>query len=328
MAFSNSISRTTFDTRKVIERSFGRCRIKAEMISAEYIEIARDQLYLLLSDLANQGVPLWCIEKQIYPLYQGVGDLVLDIGTVDVLNSNLRMLQEVTGTDVDTSTSRTTDFTTDTFVSTAGIRWSQASVPISLDRSDDGTTWTTVQTETPEASAGEWTWFDLDSVVASRFFRIVATTGTLGFSQVYLGNMPNEINLYRMNRDDYTMLPNKAFESNRPLQFWFDRQINQPIMHLWPLPNEAAEVMQIVLWRHRYIMDVGTMTQEIEVPQRWVQAIVSCLAARLALETAEVDPNLIPLLDSKAQNDLYIAQMEEQDNSTFSLAPNFSAYTR
>jgi hypothetical protein len=57
-------------------------------------------------------------------------------------------------------------------------------------------------------------------------------------------------------------------------------------------------------------MDVGTMTQELEVPQRWYEAIVSMLAAKLALEFAEANPQMIPLPDSKAKEALYIAQME------------------
>lgn len=328
MAFSGTISQTVFDTRKAIERAYGRCRIKSETISAEYIEIANQQLYLLLSDLANQGVPLWCIEKQVYPLYEGVGNVTLDIGTVDVLNSNLRQLQEVTGTNVDTLTERVISFATATEVTTVGIQWSAASVPVVLARSDDGIIWETIQTETVDASAGEWSWFDLSSVVAARYLRVQALNGSLGFSRIFTGNNPNEITLYRMNRDDWTALPNKAFLSNRPLQFWFDRQVNQPVMRFWPIPNAAAETSQIVLWRHRYIMDVGSMTQEIEVPQRWHQAIVSMLAARLALETAEVDAGLIPLLDGKAEKDLYVAQLEEQDNSPWNLVPDFSAYTR
>lgn len=328
MAFSGTISQTVFNTRKVIDRAFGRCRVKPQMVSAEYIDIANDQMYLLLSDLANQGVPLWCIEKQIYPLYDGVGDITLDIGTVDVLNSNLRWLQEVEGTNTDAATYRIIDYTSDAFVSSVGILWSAASVPISLSRSDDGVVWEVIQTETPSAAAGEWTWFDLDSVVAARYFRVLATSGTLGFSDIYTGNMPTEIPLARLNRDDYTNLPNKVFQSNRPLQYWFDRQINQPVMHLWPIPNAQAEAMQIVLWRHRYIMDVGAMTEELEIPQRWAQAIVSMLASRLSYEIAEVDPGLIPLLETKADKDLYIAQLEERDNSPFNLAPGMSVYTR
>lgn len=328
MAFSNTVSQTVFNTRRVIDNAIRRCKLTAQQITAEHIDIANDQLYLFLSDLANQGAPLWCIEKQIYPLYDGVGDITMTDGTVDILNSNFRWLQQVTGTNVDTSTTRTVTFTTDIFVANVGIYWTAAAVPIALERSDDGAIWTTIQTETPTATAGQWTWFDLDSSVAARYFRVRATSGTLSFSQIYLANTPTEIPLARMNRDDYTNLPNKAFQSDRPLQYWFDRQVNNPIMHMWPVPNEAATVCQIVVWRQRYIMDVGTMTQDIEVPQRWLEAIVSGLAAKMALELVEVDVSLIPILDQKAAIALNIAQMEERDNSPMMIAPNISPYTR
>ena len=328
MAFSNTVSQTVFNTRRVIDNAIRRCKVPAQQITSEHIDIANDQLYLFLSDLANQGAPLWCIEKQIYPMYDGVGDITMTDGTVDILNSNFRWLQPVTGSNLDTSTSRTVTFPSDTFVANVGIFWSAAAVPVALERSDDNVTWTTIQTETPTASAGEWTWYDLDSSVAARYFRVRATTGTLSFSQIYLANTPTEIPLARMNRDDYTNLPNKAFQSNRPLQYWFDRQVNNPIMHMWPVPNEAATVAQIVVWRQRYIMDVGSMTQEVEVPQRWLEAIVSGLAAKMALELVEADANLIPILDQKAAAALYIAQMEERDNSPMMIAPNISPYTR
>lgn len=328
MAYSGTVSQTTFNTRKVIENSARRCKLPPQSLSAEHVEVANDQLYLLLSDLSNRGIQLWTIEKQIYPLYNGVGDITLDTGTLDVLNSNLRTLQQVTGTNTDTSTSRTVFFTTATLVTTVGIKWSAPAVPLSLQRSNDGATWTTIQTETPTASAGEWTWFDLDSSVATTYFRVLATSGTLGFSRIYLGNTPTEIPLARISRDDYTNLPNKSFQSNRPLQFWLDRQVQQPIMHLWPVPNNAAEDYQIVLWRQRYIMDVGTMTEEIEVPQRWYDAIVAMLAAKLAMEYIEVDPQMIPMLDAKAKEALYFAQQEERDNSPMMILPNISMYTR
>ena len=327
MAYSNTVSQTVFNTRRVIETAARRCKLTAQSLTPEHVDIANDQLFMLLSDLSNRGIQLWCIEKQIYPLYNGLGDLTLDTGTVDVLNSNLRTLQQVTGINTDTSTTRTVNFTTDTFVTTVGILWSAAAVPVALERSDDNVTWTTIQTETTTATAGQWTWFDLESSVATVYFRVRATTGTLGFSQIYLANTPTEIPLARLNRDDYTNLPNKSFQSNRPLQFWFDRQVQQPVMHLWPVPNEEAEVNQIVLWRQRYIMDVGTMTQEIEVPQRWYEAIVAMLASRLALEYIEVDPSMISMLDAKAKESLYFAQQEERDNSPMMILPNIAMYT-
>ena len=328
MAYSNTVSQTVFNTRKVIENAIRRCKLPAESITAEYVDIANDQLYLLLSDLANMGAPLWCIEKQIIPLYDGVGDVVLDTKVVDILNSNFRQLQTVSGVNTTTSTTHTIAFGGDTFVTTVGVKWLAASVPIALERSPDNIVWETIQTENPVAISGEWTWFDLESSIATPYFRVRATTGTLTFEEIYTGNTPTEIPLARMNRDDYTNLPNKYFQSNRPLQYWYDRLIPNPVMHLWPVPNSGADYSQLVIWIQRYIMDVGTMTQELEVPQRWYEAIVSMLAAKMAMEIVEVEVGMIGMLDAKAQQALYTAQAEERDNSPMTIAPNIAMYTR
>ncbi|MEN9418436.1 MAG: hypothetical protein RI988_2056 [Pseudomonadota bacterium] len=328
MAYSNTVSQTVFTTQRVIDNAVRRCRIPAEQITSEAISIANDMLYLLLSDLANQGVPLWCIQKCIYPLYEGTPTITTYTGTVDLLNTNLRTLQGLTGTNTDTSTTRTVAFSSATAVSTVGILWSAASVPVSLQRSTDGVNWAIIQNEDQTAVAGEWTWFDLNSSVATQYFRVVAISGTLGFSQIYLGNMPTEIPMARMNRDDYTNLPNKTFQSNRPLQFWLDRQAQSPVLNLWPVPNAQATTSQVVTWVQRYIMDVGTMSQQVEVPQRWYEALVAMLAAKMAMEMMGVDPQIIPMLDAKAAQALAVAQAEERDNSPIMIAPNISMYTR
>jgi len=295
------------------------------------INVANDQLYLILSNLANRGVQLWCIEKLIMPLYEGNGAVTLPLGTVDVLNTNLRTLQEVTGTETTSSTTVTMVVSGGTTLTTVGILWSAAAVPFVIEQSVTGSTWTSVPTEesttAPTQVAGEWLWVDFNATTTNNYFRVRATSGTLSATDVYFGNTPTEIPIARLNRDDYTALPNKFF-LGRPLQFWFDRQLNQPIMHLWPVPNAAAETQQIVLWRHRYIQDVGTMTQELDVPQRWFDAIVAMLASKLAEETPEVDMQLMPILEAKADKALAEAENEERDNSPIYWAPLISSYTR
>lgn len=327
MAYSNTISQTVFTTQKVLDSAFRRCRVRTAQITSEHIEIAKDQLYLLLSELANDGAPLWCVQKSIYPLYEGAAQVITFSGTVDILNANLRWNTEVTGSDTVTPTAHTTDFTDDVSVTTIGLLWSATPVPIAIERSDDGVTWAVVQTETPTVTSGEWTWYDLGDVAAARYYRVTATSGTLSFSQVFYGTNPTEVPLGRLNRDQYTNLPNKTFTSNRPLQYWLDRQSLSPVLNVWPVPNAAATTSQIVVWAHRHIMDVGTLTQEIEVPQRWLNAIVASLAARLAREIAEVDGAVIGMLDADAGLALNKAQTEERDNSPILWQPNYSAYT-
>lgn len=328
MAVSGTVSTTVFNTRKVIDHAYRRCRIPSEGISSEQISFALDSLYLILSMLANRGLQLWCIEKDIMPLYQAQGLIELPNGIVDILNTNLRTLQEVSGTSTTTSTTYQTVFTTATQVTNVGVYWNGASTSYALETSNDGSTWTTLATvANPGTVANETTWTDIEGSLATLYFRVRATTGVLNQSVVFLGNTPTEIPMARLNRDDYVNLPNKAFQG-RPLQFWVNRQLNNPILNLWPVPSDQFITAQVIVWVKRYIMDVGTMTQEIEIPQRWYDAVVYVLAARLAEETPSVDPQMIAILDQKAQRSLLEAENEERDDSPIYLTPNIAVYTR
>jgi hypothetical protein len=328
VAVSGTVSTTVFNTRKVIDHAYRRCRIPPEGISSEQISFALDTLYLVLSMLANRGLQLWCIESYLMPLYQAQGLVTLPDGVVDILNTNLRTLQEVSGTSTTTSTTYQTVFTTSTQVTNVGVYWNGASTSYALETSDNGTTWTTLATvANPNTSANETTWTDIEGSLATLYFRVRATTGVLNQSVVFLGNTPTEIPMARLNRDDYVNLPNKAFQG-RPLQFWVNRQLNNPILNLWPVPSAQFVTAQVVVWVKRYIMDVGTMTQEIEIPQRWYDAVVYVLASRLAEETPTVDPQMIAILDQKAQRSLLEAENEERDDSPIYLTPNIAVYTR
>jgi len=330
VAVSGTVSMTVFNTRKVIDHAYRRCRIPPEGISSEQIDFALDTLYLVLSMLANRGLQLWCIERYLMPLYEAQGLITMPNGIVDILNTNLRTIEVVNEntTDTTTSTTYTTIFPAQTQVTVIGIEWSGASTSYALETSNDGTTWTTLSTQdNPNATAGMVTWVDVQGSLATTYFRVRATTGVLNQTQVILANTPNEIPMARLNRDDYVNLPNKTFEG-RPLQFWCDRQLNNPVLYLWPVPSAQFVTAQVVVWVKRYIMDVGTMTQEIEVPQRWYDSIVYVLASRLAEETPTVDPQMIAILDQKAQRSLLEAENEERDDSPIYLTPNIAVYTR
>ena len=328
MAVSGTVSTTVFNTRKVIDHAYRRCRMPPEGISSEQISFALDTIYLVLSMLANRGLQLWCIEKEVMPLYQAQSLIEMPNGIVDILNTNLRTLQEVSGTSTTTSTTYQTVFTTATQVTNVGVYWNGASTSYALETSNDGATWTTLATvANPNTSANETTWTDIEGSLATLYFRVRATTGVLNQSSVFLGNTPTEIPMARLNRDDYVNLPNKAFQG-RPLQFWVNRQLNNPILNLWPVPSDQFITAQVIVWVKRYIMDVGTMTQEIEIPQRWYDAVVYVLAARLAEETPTVDPQMIAILDQKAQRALMEAENEERDDSPIYLTPNIAVYTR
>jgi hypothetical protein len=280
----------------------------------------------MLSEMANIKTPSWCIEKLILPMYENQPLVTLPIGTVEILNLNYRVLQLLSGAYVTTSTSYTVNFTTQTVVNTIGIKWSAAAVPVTFQVSTNGSTWVTVGTSSAVASAGEITWTDISGALAYSYFRITSTS-PLNFSVITLGNLPQEIPLGQLNRDSYVNQSNKVFPG-RPSNFYFQRDLPEPIIDLWPAPFSGAEQAQLILWRHRQIMDTENLQQEVEVPQRWLQAIIDGLASKVAYETPQVDANLMPMLDQRANMSMQRAWDGDNDGSPIQINPGISAYTR
>jgi hypothetical protein len=326
MAYSGIVSGTTFNALKVVDHAFRRCRLPAQAITSEMQSYALDALYLMLSELANIKTPSWCIEKLILPMYQNQPLVTLPPGTVEVLNLNYRVLQLLSGASVTTSTSYTVNFTTQTTVDTVGIKWSAAAVPVTFQVSNDGLAWTTVGNSTATAAAGEITWTDISGALPYNYFRITASS-PLNFSAITLGNLPQEIPLGQLNRDSYVNQSNKVFPG-RPSNYYFQRDLPEPVVNLWPAPFSAAEQAQLVLWRHRQIMDTQNLQQEVEVPQRWLQAIVDGLASKVAAETPQVDPGMVPMLEQRAMLSVQRAWDGDNDGSPIQINPGIGVYTR
>ena len=325
MAYSGNIGGTTTNALKVIDHAFRRCRLPAQSITAEMHDYALDNLRFMLNELANIKTPSWCIEKLILPMYENQPIVTLPAGTVEVLNLNYRVLQLLSGASVTTSTSYTVNFTTQTVVNTIGIKWSAAAVPVTFQVSNNGTIWTTVGTSSATAAAGDITWTDISGALAYTYFRITATSPLI-FSVITLGNLPQEIPLGQLNRDSYVNQSNKVFPG-RPSNYYFQRDLPEPIVNLWPAPFSASEQAQLVLWRHRQIMDTENLRQEVEIPARWQEAIIDGLSARVAAETPQVDPQIMAVREQKAAMSMQRAWDGDNDGSPIQINPGIRAYT-
>lgn len=352
MATSGTVSTTVFNTRKVIDRAFGKCKLSPQQITSEYIDIAKDLLFLHLSTLVSEGIKLWNVDRIILPLYEREIAVPAPVGVVDMLDCNLRTAQRHTeGTQTATEGIVANAFdgnlnTTCTQVTPAGnitLRLTSAlSIPIYgilpnvggswdyvVEGSNDGTNYTAIITKTAQTViAGQWLWEDVEGVDDYEYYRLRATgTTVLDVRELVFQNLPQEIPLYKLNRTDYSNLPNKT-RTGRPTQFWWDKQRSPSIITVWPNPELQFTFAQLTCYAHRHIQDVGTLTQEIEVPQRWYQSIVSSLAEELAREIKEVKETLIPILEAKAMKDRRLAWTGESDGSDIFWRPNISPYTR
>jgi hypothetical protein len=351
VATSGTVDTTIYDTRKLIDNAYGRCKIARQEITSERIEVARDWLYLRLQTLSSQNIPLWAVEREIIPIYVARQSVPVPVGVIDVLNLNLRRNNRLEG---EASSSAGTaenafDDDFDTICTTLADGWIQLEldsatrVPMygflpgasgtwsyEIQGSDDGVTFTTLETVEDQTIVDEeWVWFDIQGVSDWLYYRIQATDGTvLAIRELVFSNNPYEINMAPLNRDDYSSLPNKV-TLGQPTQFWYDKQRVEPIITLWPAPGEITKYWSLTAYVHRQIEDVGSMVQQIEVRNSWYLGLTARLAGDLALVDKEVkDQNLIQTVMMEAEKEWNKAMSFESDMAPAMLTPNIRPYTR
>jgi len=352
MSTSGTVGQTVITVQNLIDSGARRAGKLAEELTVEQLQASTQSLYYLLSNLVNRGIQYWCIQKVVLGLVPDKYIYTLPVGVNDVLNSNYRTLTANTSGGYSSSGNSSYAFdgqytnicqlTTNTgniginngagsniYVGSVGILpATSGSVTLSVQYSLDNSTWVTLYS--PGATtwvAGTWIYYDLDPSASAPYWRIQQSAGVnMGVYQVVFGSNATEIPIARLNRDDYTNLPNKNFTSNYPLQFWFDRTIPQASMYLWPTP--ATYAPQIVAWCSYYVQDVGDLSGSIQIPQRWYLAIQNMLAHQMAMELPGVQTDRITYCENQAEKYWLQAEQEERDKSPIYFAPNISPYTR
>ena len=357
MAYSGTTGQTVVSVQTVIDHAVRRCGKLAEEITSEQQISARENLYFLLSNMMNRGIQYFAITKLVIGLNANQYQYNLPVGANDALNVNYRTMARPDGNyttsaggvvaniydgNVDTyaqQISANGNFTVvygtnnPQYIGSIGFMpyvssGGSATWNYTLQSSSDGATWTTLYTGTNVAVTDkQWVWQDVDPGSNVGFYRMQATNGTtLALRELYFGNNSREITMSRLNRDDYVNLPNKNFTANQPFQFYFERNIPNATLALWPVPN--SYFVQMTVWYSAYIQDVGALSGQLAIPQRWYEAVIFMLAHRMSLELPTVDPTRIAYLEKMADKFLYDVEQEERDKSPEYFAPNISVYTR
>jgi hypothetical protein len=83
----------------------------------------------------------------------------------------------------------------------------------------------------------------------------------------------------------------------------------------------------MTVWYSKQIMDVGDLTDELQIPQRWYLATVAMLSHQLSLELPQVPLDRVQYLEAQATKYLNEVEQEERDRSPIYFAPNIMPYT-
>jgi hypothetical protein len=335
VAVSGTVGQTVITVTDLIEHAARRCGVLPSTLSGEVQLAARQSLYILTADLANRGLSLWCVGKQVLGMNANQTVFDLPVGTVDVLDALYRTQTNLTGSTISGLGWQGLDLGSgeDAVVNNVAVQLTAgATATLTLESSADNVTWTQQAATFPATltvAANTWISFDANNAPEARYWRLKNTAALPAIGELTFSNQPYEVNMAVMNRDDYVAFPNKTFtqEGSRSLQYWFDKQIT-PRLWIWPAAGQNTD--QLVIWTHRQIQDVGAFTDTLEVPARWLESIIWTLACRLAIELpkGQIDMDRLTYLEGKSAEHLERAEDGESDGSPIRLLPNIRGYSR
>ena len=356
MATSGTVGLTTVSVQNLIDDAARASGKLAEELTVEQVQSSKRNLFYVLSSIINKGIQYFAIKKTVIGLNADQYIYDMPVGSNDALNVLYRQMERPSGSysssaggtvanafDNDTSTycqqtsangniSVNYGTSNPVYIGSIGLLpyvsgGGSATWTITFEYSVDGTTWVTLDSlGTIAVTDNEWVWTDIDPGQNVIAYRVRASGGTtLALREFYLGNNSREIQMARLNRDDYTNLPNKNFTANQPYQFWFDRTIPVPTIYLWPVPSDPF--IQMTVWYSAQIEDVGSLSGELAIPDRWLLAVESMLAHRMSLILPAVPLERVKYLEGQADRNFNDAEQEERDKSPIYWAPNISVYT-
>lgn len=112
-----------------------------------------------------------------------------------------------------------------------------------------------------------------------------------------------DINISRISVSTYASIPNKT-ASGRPVQIYINRQsgatgpaptstVAYPTVTVWPVPPDTSYTL--VYWRLRRIQDVGDGVETVDIPFRFLPALIAGLAYHIAMKNPEVTDRVVML---------------------------------
>jgi hypothetical protein len=113
-----------------------------------------------------------------------------------------------------------------------------------------------------------------------------------------------------------------------PFNWYQQRDLDAPVLYVWPMPNDQCKYYQLVVWRRRYLDQVTGMTQSLDLSRRWYEAMTASLARRLCRSVPEADMGRYSMLSTEESAAIMLAVGEERDPAPMRYNPGLDVYNR
>lgn len=135
------------------------------------------------------------------------------------------------------------------------------------------------------------------------------------------GTDQSDYTMERISVSQYAQYVNKNTQG-RPTQFWVDRQPEAITLNVWPVPNDSTYTLHY--WYMEQVEDTGKPgSNTIDVPSRFLPALVAGLAYYLALKTPKSFQSA-PILKEVYEEQWTLASDSAREKASLWLKPTMA----
>jgi hypothetical protein len=126
-----------------------------------------------------------------------------------------------------------------------------------------------------------------------------------------------DLTITRISVSTYATIPNKLQQA-RPIQIWIER-LETPRVTVWPVPDNS-QPYTLVYWRLRRIDDAGNGVNTMDVPFRFLNALVAGLAYYLSVKIPGA-ADRVGLLKQQYDEAWLLASEEDREKAAVRFVP-------
>ena len=164
-----------------------------------------------------------------------------------------------------------------------------------------------------------WTTSVSNVTVSASLANYSLSSSTVDALEVVINRDDTDLQLERITPEEYLLIPTKT-QKGRPNQYSIRRGRDNPVLSLWPLPDNSTDILKIEIVSE--LQDVNkSAIQNADVPKRFLPCLTCGLAYYMAMKRPLVPENRIIMLKTNYEELLARAMQEDRDRASMHVVP-------
>ena len=145
------------------------------------------------------------------------------------------------------------------------------------------------------------------------------SSNTIDALEVVLNRDATDLQLTRITSEEYLLIPNKT-QTGRPSQYSIRRSRDNPVLSVWPIPNNSTDILKIEVISELQDVDKSA-EQNADLPKRFFPCLTAGLSYYMSMKRAGVPSERISMLKVNYEETLARAMEEDRERASLFIRP-------